>query len=78
MARSIANLLHTTLVPRLTWSTASSAWPLSVKEAWKAVCTVVSTPAMESKDNNESRTGNNKLMTLRLSKQALIWVTVLL
>lgn len=68
----------TTLVPRLTCRTlvlALSAAVVVLKDAWKAVyiCQLI----VYAKGRN-IHTGSNKLMTLKLKRQALICVTVLL
>ena len=66
----------TTLVPRLTFNTALVAladWSL-LNEAWKAVYW----SAWNGQRGEGKHTGNSRLMTLRLSRHALICVTVLL
>ena len=75
------NDIPTMLDPRLTCKTATSARFVSVKDAWKAVCP----PRISNSERRElgryednKRTGSKRLMTLRLSRQALICVTVLL
>ncbi len=77
------------LVPLLICKTALSAVLLSVNEAWKAVCEhrISTKPTkIHIRDGQKEPmaaislqlTGSSRLITLKLSRQALICVTVLL
>lgn len=69
------------LVPRLTMRAFASAVASSRKEAWNAVCNGVVSKyywLMSGPSQHVGHTGKTRLMTLRLSRHALIWVTVLL
>lgn len=68
--------LPTTLVPRLILRDCVSASLRSLNDAWNAVCKHVSQSLNSTRA--ELITGRTRLMTLRLKRQALIWVTVLL